>query len=124
MNDTDELSDSKMPRQHNTQRTGCAVEITLGVIGGLWKPIILFHLLDGKQRFNQLCKLIDTATRRMITLQLRELEADGIVSRTVYAQVPPRVEYELTPLGASLKPVLLAMRDWGDNFQCERTQPK
>ncbi len=99
------------------QRTGCAVEATLSVIGGVWKPVILFHLLDGKLRFNAICRLTPNATQRMITLQLRELEADGIIVRTVYPEVPPRVEYELTALGRSLEPVLLSMRAWGASFQ-------
>lgn len=98
-------------------RTGCAVEVTLSVIGGVWKPVILFHLLEGKLRFNALCKRTPSATPRMMTLQLRELEADGIVERTVYAEVPPRVEYELTAFGKSLEPILLSMRDWGQVFQ-------
>ncbi len=98
-------------------RTGCSVEATLSVIGGVWKPVLLFHLLGGRLRFNALCRLTPNATQRMITLQLRELEADGIVARTVYSEVPPRVEYELTPLGHSLKPVLLSMRSWGADFQ-------
>ena len=98
-------------------RTGCSVEATLSVIGGVWKPVLLFHLLGGRLRFNALCRLTPNATQRMITLQLRELEADGIVARTVYPEVPPRVEYELSPLGHSLKPVLLSMRSWGADFQ-------
>ena len=101
------------------QKTGCAVEATLSVIGGVWKPVILFHLLDGKLRFNAICRLTPNATQRMITLQLRELEADGIIARTVYPEVPPRVEYELTALGRSLEPVLLSMRAWGDTFQAD-----
>ncbi|QOG06571.1 helix-turn-helix transcriptional regulator [Aureimonas sp. OT7] len=98
-------------------RTGCAVEATLSVIGGVWKPVLLFHLLEGKLRFNALCRLTPSATPRMITLQLRELEADGIIDRIVYPEVPPKVEYELTDLGRSLAPVLLSMRDWGDRLQ-------
>ena len=98
-------------------RTGGSVEATLSVIGGVWKPVLLFHLLGGKLRFNAICRLTPNATQRMITLQLRELEADGIVARIVYPEVPPRVEYELTPLGHSLKPVLLSMREWGAGFQ-------
>jgi DNA-binding HxlR family transcriptional regulator len=97
-------------------RTGCAVEATLSVIGGIWKPVLLFHLLEGKLRFNALCRCVPSATPRMITLQLRELEADGIVSRIVYPEVPPKVEYELTALGTSLAPVLLSMRDWGERL--------
>ncbi|MFC3067721.1 winged helix-turn-helix transcriptional regulator [Phenylobacterium soli] len=97
-------------------RTGCAVETTLSVIGGTWKPVLLFHLLDGKLRFNALCRLTPAATPRMITLQLRELEADGVIRRIVYPEVPPKVEYELTPLGRTLEPVLLSMRAWGETF--------
>ena len=98
-------------------RTGCAVETTLEVIGGIWKPVLLFHLLGGTLRFNALCRLASGATPRMVTRQLRELEADGIVARTVYAQVPPKVEYRLTELGRSLEPVLLAMRSWGSVYR-------
>jgi DNA-binding HxlR family transcriptional regulator len=98
-------------------RTGCAVEATLSVIGGVWKPVLVFHLLHGKLRFNALCRVTPSATPRMITLQLRELEADGIVKRTVFPQVPPKVGYELTELGQSLAPVLLSMRDWGERLR-------
>ncbi|HUQ37240.1 MAG TPA: helix-turn-helix domain-containing protein [Aestuariivirga sp.] len=104
-------------RQRKAGRTGCAVEATLSVIGGVWKPVLVFHLLNGKLRFNALCRAISSATPRMITLQLRELEADGIVKRTVFPEVPPKVEYELTVLGQSLAPVLLNMRDWGARLQ-------
>lgn len=100
-------------------RTGCAVEATLAVVGGRWKPVLLFHLLEGRKRFSDLCRVVPNATQRMITLQLRELEADGIVNRHVFAQVPPRVEYELSELGASLEPLLLQMRDWGERFKAE-----
>ena len=86
--------------------TGCAVEATLAVVGGRWKPVLLFHLLEGRKRFSDLCRAVPNATQRMITLQLRELEADGVVVRHVYAQIPPRVEYELTELGRSLEALL------------------
>lgn len=105
------------PRRRPVGRTGCGVEATLSVIGGVWKPVLLFHLLPGKLRFNALCRLTPGATARMITLQLRELEADGIIARTVYPEVPPKVEYELTALGRTLQPVLLSMRSWGEAFQ-------
>ena len=106
-----------LPRpRRRAARTGCAVEVTLSVIGGLWKPVILFHLLGGKLRFNALCRMLPNATARMVTLQLRELERDGVINRIVYPQVPPRVEYELTELGRSLEPVLLSMRNWGTGF--------
>lgn len=118
MNDSNGCStNSTKSKSRKAQRTGCAVEVTLSVIGGVWKPIILFHLLNGKLRFNQLCRMVSSATPRMMTLQLRELEADGIISRTVYAEVPPKVEYELTDQGRSLEPILLTMRDWGEQFQ-------
>ena len=94
-------------------KSGCSVEVTLSVIGGTWKPIIIYNLMRGKKRCMELSRAIPSATQRMLTLQLRELEADGIVQRTVYAEVPPRVDYELTELGLSLEPVLEAMRAWG-----------
>lgn len=104
-------------KRRAANRTGCAVEATLSVIGGIWKPVILFHLLEGKLRFNALCRLVSAATPRMITLQLCELEADGIITRIVYPEIPPKVEYELTSLGRSLAPVLISMRDWGEALQ-------
>lgn len=94
-------------------KSGCAVEVTLSVMGGTWKPIILFHLLRGRMRFSDLGRAIPSVTQRMLTLQLRELEEAAIITRTVYPEVPPRVEYELTPLGHSLEPILVSMRDWG-----------
>lgn len=113
MNDSTPLKRTR----RRADRTGCAVEATLSVIGGIWKPVILFHLLEGKLRFNALCRLVSAATPRMLTLQLRELEADGVIKRTVFPEVPPKVEYELTPLGVSLAPILITMRDWGKKLQ-------
>ena len=98
-------------------KTGCDVEATLAVVGGRWKPVLLFHLLDGRKRFSELCRMTPNATQRMITLQLRELEADGVVARHVFAEVPPRVEYQLTSTGRSLEPLLLHMRSWGEQFK-------
>jgi DNA-binding HxlR family transcriptional regulator len=100
-------------RRTNDCHYGCSVEAALDVIGGKWKGVILFHLLDGKKRFNELRRLIPSVTLRMLTLQLRELEQDEVVVRTVYPQVPPKVEYSLTDFGKSLKPILLKLRDWG-----------
>jgi DNA-binding HxlR family transcriptional regulator len=112
------MDDSVVRRnRRKAGRTGCAVEATLSVIGGVWKPVLLFHLLEGRLRFNALCRSVPSATPRMITLQLRELEADGIVTRIVYPEVPPKVEYELTELGTSLAPVLLSMRAWGERLK-------
>ena len=95
-------------KQHN-----CPVETTLSIIGGKWKCLIIHHLIDDTRRFNQLRRLIPAITQRMLTSQLRELEADHVVNRKVYAQVPPKTEYSLTELGKTLEPVLWAMHDWG-----------
>ncbi|QMW23250.1 winged helix-turn-helix transcriptional regulator [Sandaracinobacteroides saxicola] len=94
----------------------CPVAATIAVAGGKWKPIIVFHLLDGTRRFGELKKLSGGASQRALTMHLRELEADGIVSRRVYAEVPPRVEYSLTERGRSLEPVLRAMKAWGSEY--------
>jgi len=105
-----------MQKAHPPQ-TPCPIEATLGVIGGRWKAAVLFQLRGGTKRFGELRRLLPNVTQRMLTLQLRELEADGLVQRTVYAQVPPRVEYTITPWGASLEPVLLAICDWGRRYR-------
>ena len=101
-------------------KTGCDVEATLSVIGGRWKPVLVCHLLAGRKRFGELRRLTPNATERMITLQLRELEADDVLSRHVYAEVPPRVEYELTEFGRSLEPILDQMQSWGKAFKARR----
>lgn len=105
-----------MARQYNW-KTGCDVEATLSVIGGRWKPILICRLLSGRKRFGELCRLAPNATERMITLQLRELEADGVITRHVHAEVPPRVEYEVTDLGKSLQPIIVSMQAWGGEFK-------
>lgn len=99
---------------------GCPVDTCVEVIGSKWKPTILYHLSFGSARFNVLRRLIPNITARMLTLQLRELEADGVVSRTVAAQVPPRVDYDLTEEGHTLLPILSAMAAWGARRQPER----
>ena len=91
----------------------CAVDHTVSILGGRWKVLILQCLFTGTQRFSALQREIPAITSKMLTQQLRDLESDGIVARTVYAEVPPRVEYSLTPLGESLWPVLQAMHAWG-----------
>ena len=92
----------------------CPVEATLELIGGKWKGIVLYYLLDGRLRFSELKRQIGCVTQRMLTKQLRELEDGGLVNRIVYAEVPPRVEYELTEDGESLKPIVLALKTWGE----------
>ncbi|RKP56271.1 transcriptional regulator [Cohnella endophytica] len=92
---------------------GCPVTVTVEVIGGKWKGVILYHLTAGAKRFNEMRRLLPSITQRMLTLQLRELELDGIVHREIYREVPPRVDYSLTPFGETLKPLIFMMRDWG-----------
>lgn len=97
---------------------GCPVEYTLSVIGGKWKGIILYHLMKRRVvRFNEFRRYCPTMTQRMLTLQLRELEQDGVVHRKVYQQVPPKVEYSLTELGQSLTPIIQAMKQWGETHR-------
>ncbi len=93
---------------------GCAVEAAISLIDGKWKCVILFHLYDGMLRFNALHRKMPGITQRMLTNQLRELEIDGLITRHVYAEVPPRVEYRLSERGHSLKPILDALKRWGD----------
>lgn len=93
---------------------GCAVEATIGLIDGKWKSVVLFHLLGRTLRFGEIRRILPRVTARMLTNQLRELEIDGLVERKVYPQVPPKVEYSLTPLGRSMEGVLLALKAWGD----------
>ena len=95
---------------------GCPVEAALEALGGKWKGLILFHLKDGKRRFNELRRLIPDITQRTLTRQLRELEQDRIVERTVYPEVPPKVEYELTKFGKTLIPILEALYAWGQQY--------
>lgn len=89
------------------------VEVTLEVIGGKWKSVLVYHILQQPLRFSELKRLVPDITEKMLTQQLRELERDGVLSRTVYAEVPPRVDYRTTEHGASLQPVLEAMCVWG-----------
>lgn len=103
-------------RRSNSCHPACAVEVALDVIGNKWKGVILFHLLKGKQRFSELRRLIPGATQRMLTLQLRQLEKDKIIKRKVYPEVPPKVEYSLTPFGKELRPILFSLREWGAMF--------
>ena len=98
----------------------CPIGRTLEVIGGKWKPIILHYLSEAPRRSGELGRLIPQASGKMLTQQLRELEADKIIRRKIYRQVPPKVEYILTPLGESLRPVMIAMCAWGETYaRCE-----
>lgn len=99
--------------QDEVEAFACPVAFTVDVIGGKWKSLILFHLMSGTKRFNELRQLIPDVTQRMLTLQLRELETDRVIHREIYREVPPKVEYSLTALGNTLVPLISAMREWG-----------
>ncbi|PLX97932.1 MAG: transcriptional regulator [Desulfuromonas sp.] len=100
----------------------CTVSVTLDVIGGKWKPLILWLLSFKTLRFSQLQRRLPQITRKMPTQQLRELERDSIIHREVYAEVPPRVEYSLTELGQSVVPILSLMCQWGKDYQAATAQ--
>lgn len=110
----------------------CPVETALDLIGGKYKPLILWHLADGTLRFGQLQRLMPKATPKTLTNQLRELETAGLLTRTVYPEVPPKVEYTLTPLGRSLYPILSSLCRWGTDYlrsqdlepNCSMVSPK
>ncbi|HIZ74696.1 MAG TPA: helix-turn-helix transcriptional regulator [Candidatus Mediterraneibacter stercoravium] len=97
----------------------CPVETTLTLIGDKWKVLILRDLLPGKKRFGELKKSLGKVSQKVLTAQLRDMESNGLVSRKVYPEVPPRVEYSLTELGQSLKPILDAMQDWGEEYKAK-----
>ena len=95
----------------------CPVETTLMLIGDKWKVLILRELLEGTKRFGELKKAIGSVSQKVLTAQLRDMEAKGLLTRTVYAEVPPRVEYTLTETGYSLRPILDSMVTWGTDYQ-------
>ena len=95
----------------------CPVETTLTLIGDKWKGLVLRDLLPGTKRFGELKKSVGNITQKVLTAQLRDMEESGLLTRTVYPEVPPRVEYTLTDLGRSLKPILDAMQDWGEGYK-------
>lgn len=113
----------RTPHRRLDCHPACAVEATLGLIDGKWKGVVLYHLLSGTLRFGALRRTIPGVTQRMLTNQLRELEDDGLISRQVYAQVPPRVDYSLTPRGRSLEPIILALKRWGDENMADVIRP-
>ena len=102
-----------------TNEYRCGVEVTLNLIGGKWKGLILWHLCQKTLRFSQLRRRIPGVTQKMLTQQLRELEKDGLIHREVYAEVPPRVEYSLTDKGNTLQPVMAEMCRWGQEYATE-----
>lgn len=109
-------------RKNGKKTVSCPVESTIEAIGGRWKVLIIHHLIEEKQRFGELTRLLGGVSARTLTRQLRELEVSGIVNRNVFQVIPPKVEYSLTPLGKKLKPVLDAMHKWGELAAgCDKT---
>ncbi len=98
------------------KEVSCPVETTLAAINGRWKVLVIHYLLDGIKRFGELHRALPGISHRTLAKQLRELEADRLIRRKVYREVPPKVEYSLTPLGESLKTVLIAMHEWGEAY--------
>ena len=94
------------------KQAGCPAELALRLLSGRWKALVIYWLLPGERRFNQLQRDLRGITHRTLTKQLREMEADGLIERHGYEQTPPHVAYSLSPLGRSLEPILLAMQDW------------
>ncbi len=113
------------PRSKLTENfPGCPIESTLTLLDGKWKGVILFHLMDkGVLRFNALRRLLPAITQRMLTKQLREMEEAGLLTRTVFPVVPPRVDYALSDTGRSLEPVIRALALWGEAHRCPAERP-
>src|SRR5437879_8675720 len=115
--ETTERKRCSMQQESHATGAKCGVETTIAVVGGKWKPMILYALLSGPRRFGELNRLIPGVTQRMLTLQLRELEEDGVIYREVYKQVPPKVEYSLTPFARTFKQIFLWMENGGEHSQ-------
>lgn len=106
-----------------TRNTTCPLETTLRLIGNRWKVLIIRDLMGGTRRFGELKKSVGEITQKVLTSNLREMEADGLVTRTAYAEMPPRVEYSLTEAGRSLRPIIDAMTLWGEEYQRNHAVP-
>lgn len=105
----------------NEKVFSCTTSVAMELIGGKWKSVILIYLVDGKKRYNELYKLISTITERTLSLQLKQLEKDGLITRKVFTKKPPlKVEYALTPFGESLSPVLICIANWGKTVVDEK----
>lgn len=109
-----------MPKNRKREAAGCPVETTLKVIGGRWKVLIIHFLLEDKKRFGELTRSLGSISARTLSKQLRELEADGVVDRKDFGEIPPKVEYSLTSLGKTLEPVLRSMEAWGLSVEKKR----
>jgi len=113
-----------MAKKTKQKAACCPVETTLKVIGGRWKVLIIHFLLEDTKRFGELTRSLGSISARTLSKQLRELEADGVVDRKDFGEIPPKVEYSLTPLGKSLEPVLLSMSAWGTTVEKLQTKRK
>ncbi len=102
--------------ENTCKKYNCPVDATIDLIGGKYKAVILWHLIEDKKRFSELKRLIPKATEKMLTQQLRDLEHDNLINRTVYPVVPPKVEYSLSDFGRTIIPVLSAMCSWGEDY--------
>lgn len=108
---------------YNGKEYPCCASLTMGIIGGKWKTVILFHLLEGTLRYNELRKAMPTVTERTLSLQLKQLEDDGIVERKVYYKKPPlKVEYSLTPFGTTLTPIIESIAQWGHDVSAVKKE--
>jgi len=105
-----------MAKRNRNLRSQCPFETAMDIIGSKWKGAILFELMKGKRRFSKLKAAIPAISQRMLTMQLRELEADKLVLRKIYSEIPPKVEYSLTKAGKTLEPAFLKIREWGKQF--------
>ena len=112
-----------MRHSNYNRHPGCPVEMCSEIIGGKWKGPILYYLLEGPKRFGELRRLLPEVTQRMLTMQLRELGEHGIINRKVYPEVPPKVEYSLSELGITLRPILSMMKDWGTAYLSSQAEP-
>ncbi len=107
----------------NKKLYACGTSITMDLIGGKWKSLILYHLIDGTKRYSEIRKKLPVATERTLSLQLKQLESDGIIKRKVYTSKPPlKVEYSLTKFGESLTPLLKLLADWGNNLAADKAE--
>lgn len=111
-------------RKNGKKTVGCPVETTIAAIGGRWKVLVIHHLLQGTRRFGELSRLLRGVSARTLTRQLRELADSGVIERYVHQQIPPRVDYSLTPLGRKLTRILHAMHDWGEEVEKTRLRSR
>jgi DNA-binding HxlR family transcriptional regulator len=111
-------------RRNDKKAVCCPVETTIEAIGGRWKVLVIHHLLGGTKRFGELTRLLHGISARTLTRQLRELADSGVIDRYVHQQIPPKVDYSLTPLGRKLEPILYAMHNWGEEVEKTRSRSK